>query len=823
MASTVPALEKEPRVKKKRWPKIVMIILAVLIVIIAGAFGYGYWVLHRAVPETSGTLKINGLNDSVKVYRDQNGVPHIVAKNKHDLYIAQGYVTAQDRLFQMDLSRRQASGTLSEVVGKAAVDKDKFFRAFGLRRAAEASLKGYSKSGRDVLQWYADGVNAYMKHVEKDGGMPAGFRILGYQPKPWTPTDSLTIGKYMAYDLGGHWEGQAFRYYLLNNFPKEKAEDLFPSYPKDAPTIVQPTGTASAQGQTNSDTAFVKAVSDSGVNIEKSFAKADITNPFNGSNNWVVSGDKTTSGKPYLSNDPHLGLATPSIWYETQLKGPDVNVSGVIFAGVPGIILGHNPEIAWGVTNVGPDVQDLYIEKRNPDHPDEFLYNGKWEKAKVVNEDIKVKGEKKVPYNVTITRHGPIISEFAHDNKPDTALAMKWTALQPTTELEAVLQFDKAQNWDEFKKALTHFQAPAQNFVFASKDGTIAYRANGLIPIRKAGNSMLPVPGWTDKYEWKGYIPWDKLPTVVNPKEGFIVSANNEVEDSTYPYHISNEWAQPYRSERIREVLSSSDKLTVNDMMKLQFDHKDLQAEQLLPILLNALKEKSSSLKPVDKKAITMLEKWNRVDDKDLGAPLVYNLWINTIDDVLFKGQISKNMLDLFEDKGLVVDQLVNQAAEGNPGPWIKEKGGLSNIAYGSFTSAVSRAVELQGKDPSQWKWGDFHQVAFHHPLSAVKPLNLVFDPGSTPMGGSCVTVGAACWNWDTGEVDHGAPWRTVVDMADPLKAYSVVGPGESGHPLSPNYKDQIADWTTGKYHVTYNEPDAYEKGSSKLVLEPKN
>ncbi|MGV3487712.1 MAG: penicillin acylase family protein, partial [Tuberibacillus sp.] len=492
------------KAKKRRWPKILMFIGVALIIILASVFGYGYHVLRKELPTTAGALTLKGLENKVNVYRDANGVPHIEAKSEHDLYLAQGFITAQDRLFQMDLSRRQASGMLSEIVGKATVNQDKYFRTLGLRRAAEASFNAYSAKAKNVLQWYADGVNAYMKEAEKKGKLPAGFRILRYHPEPWTPIDSLTIGKYMAFDLGGHWEGQAFRYYLLDHYSKEQALDLFPSYPDGAPTILQDLDDTPVKPDKKVLEAASATLESSDLDLESSLVNAVIPPPFVGSNNWVVAGDKTASGKPYLANDPHLGVATPSIWYETELRAPNLNVTGVIFAGVPGIIVGHNDSIAWGVTNVGPDVQDLYIEKRNPDQPDEFLHNGKWEKARKVKEDIKVKGGKTIPYNVTITRHGPVISEFAHDKKANTALALRWTALDPTTELEAVLQLDQATNWEEFKTALTHFQAPAQNFVFASSDGTIAYRANGLIPIRKNGDSLLPVPGWNDDYEWTG-------------------------------------------------------------------------------------------------------------------------------------------------------------------------------------------------------------------------------------------------------------------------------------------------------------------------------
>ena len=784
--------------------RILTILLLVLILILAGGSGTGYYLLQKSLPVIEGELTLPNLQAPVTVWRDTNGVPHIEAQSERDLFIAQGFVTAQDRLFQMDLSRRQASGQLSEVLGEKTLTRDKFFRTFGLRRAAEASWQAYSNSAKDVLQWYAEGVNAYIRQAKDRNTLPIEFIILGYQPTDWQAIDSLAIAKYMAFDLGGHWKGQAFRYQLAQQFPADKALDLFPAYPVDGATIIQ-------------------AAKDHPLDVSNLFAEAVFPHEFNGSNNWVVSGSKTASGLPLLADDPHLALATPAIWYETHLNAPDLNVSGVIFAGIPGIIVGHNDKIAWGVTNVGPDVQDLYIEKRNPANKNEFEYMGKWEPATVIKEEIKVKDSAPVPHEVVVTRHGPIISEFAHDGRPDTALSLRWTALEPTTELEAVQKFAKAQNWEEFKKALTYFHVPAQNFVFASTDGTIAYRANGKIPIRKKGDSSAPVPGWTDEYEWKGYIPWEELPTVVNPPSGYIATANNKVVDDSYPYHLSNVWAQPYREKRIQEVLSSKGKLTAEDMMALQFDAKNMQAEEFLPILLpkteNGTDEKK--LRPIDRDALQLLKDWNREDSKDLGAPLVFHLWMNEISNVLFKPELNDNMMELFEGRQQTVDNLIRAAAAGKPGPWMRDKGGLAAVAVTAFQSAVDRAVELQGSNASEWNWGEFHRVPFHHTLSSAKPLNLLFDPVSTPLPGSRITVEAAAFNIQTGEVDNGAAWRTVVDFTDLSRSYNVVGPGQSGHVLSPWYDDQIKDWTTGGYHITSTQPSVYTQKGHQLILKP--
>lgn len=779
-------------------------LLLILALVLITASGTGYYLVKRGLPVVEGELYVSGLTESVSVWRDEHGVPHIEAQNEHDLYLAQGFVTAQDRMFQMDLSRRQASGELSEVVGEKALSRDRFFRTFGLRRAAEASLGTYSKEAKQTLDWYAEGVNAYIRQAKSNHTLPVEFTLLGYEPRNWTPLDSLTIGKYMAFDLGGHWEEQVFNYYLAQHVTSDKALDILPSYPASAPTILQ-------------------AMQENPLDVSTLFAEAVKPNPFNGSNNWVVSGAKTATGKPLLANDPHLSLSAPAIWYETNLKAPTMNVSGVIFAGIPGIILGHNDRIAWGVTNVGPDVQDLYIEKRNPANPNEFEFEGQYEPAKVIQETIRVKNQPAVKMDVTITRHGPIISEFAHDDHPDTALAMRWTALEPSSELEAIQRFAKASNWEEFKSALTYFHTPAQNFVFASQDGTIAYRANGLIPIRKKGDSVAPVPGWTGEYEWEGYIPWEELPTTVNPPSGFIATANNKVAPDSYPYHISNVWAQPYREMRITQYLAGQSNLTAEDMQKLQFDDTNLQAQEFVPILLNQLEDglEAAKLRKVDSEALQLLKSWDYHDHKDLAAPLIYNLWESELPNVLFKPDVTDEMFELFEDKSNAVDQLLRNAAQGKPGPWVQERGGLGAVVLAAFQKAVDRAVDLQGNKPSEWRWGKFHQIPFHHPLATVKPLNLLFDPKKTPVQGSKVTVEAAGWDVKTGEVNHGAAWRTVADLSDLRQTYNVVGPGQSGHVLSPWYDDQIDDWTSGKYHVTSTEPSVYQAAGHRLLLKP--
>ncbi|WP_064093609.1 penicillin acylase family protein [Rossellomorea aquimaris] len=775
-------LELQQQKRKKRL-KITLWAAGITIFTMLGILMTANFYIERSLPVTSGTISLSGLSEDVEVIRDRDGVPHILAENQRDLYIAQGYVQAQDRLFQMDLSRRQASGELSEVVGEKTVERDKFFRTLGLRRAAEVSYIAYPEEGKQLLQWYADGVNAYMEEARKEGRLPIEFTLLGYKPTKWSPVDSLTIGKYMAFDLGGHWQGQAFRYWALENLSEEKAYDVFPTYPKGAPTILSDIGGLE-------------------IDLGQSFASAIIPPEFNGSNNWVVSGDKTTSGKPLLADDPHLSLGTPSIWYQMHLESPEVNVSGVIFAGIPGIILGHNEQIAWGVTNTGPDVQDLYVEKQNPEDSSLFLYNENWEKATIISEPINIKDEKTIPYEVTITRHGPVISEFAHQNDSEKVLSMRWTALDPSLELLAIININKAKDWGEFEEALKDFHVPTQNFVFASKDGTIAYKANGKIPIRKKGDGLLPVPGWDPDYEWQGFIPFDELPTIVNPKSGFVATANNKVVTDEYPYHISHHWAQPYRYMRIAEFLEDRNDLTIEDMQSLQMDQLNLHAREFVPILLEDLNE--SGLSSIEKDVLKVIEQWNYQDDKEQTAPLLFHQWMNEISSELFKDEIPDEMMKLFEGRQSVVDELIRNAHNGEPSQWFADRGGYEEFLTSTFSQAIGELEEAYGSSMDSWKWGDYHKVYFEHPLSGASPVLKWFfnNKEPIPVGGSRVTVEAASYN-KNGIVNHGASWRFVMDTEDMTNGYHIVGPGQSGHYKSTWYDNQIEAWVNGTYHKT--------------------
>ncbi|ARK24308.1 penicillin acylase family protein [Sporosarcina sp. P37] len=776
------------------WGLSILSIIIVIAVIFANAY------ISKSRPLEAGEQQVSFIDDEVVVARDKNGVPHIHAASDEDLYRAQGYVQAQDRLFQMDLARRQASGRLAEVIGEKAVDTDKLFRTFSLRSAAEASYDGYGEHAKKVLGWYAEGVNAFIEEAKSSKKLSYEFALLGYEPEEWTPVDSLTIGKYMAYDLGGRWQPQAFRHWAIHAFPEEKMKDLFLTYPENAESIM----TANKEHT---------------VEVAGRFLPELSPPEFNGSNNWVVSGKKTASGKPLLADDPHLGLSTPSIWYQMHLQSPKQNVEGVIFAGIPGIILGNNEDIAWGVTNVGPDVQDLYIEVPHPSKKGLFRYDGQWEKAEIRNEIIQVKGGEEIPFEVIVTRHGPIISDVMYKKEnPGASFSMQWTALEPTLELEAIMEMNTSSDWNSFEKALEKFHAPAQNFVFASTDGTIAYKANGRIPIRKQGDAQLAVPGDSSKYGWKGYVPYDELPTIVNPEEGFIATANNEVADENYPYHITKFWAQPYRFERIVEVLREKDDFTVEDMMKLQMDQKNLYAAEFLDAMIDSVQKKDQSGEFRD--TLNMLQQWDQVDSQDSSAPLIFHKWMKQLQLDMFRDEMPADVYQLMPGKNQITDELLRKGYNGEESVWLEEKAGIDQWVYDSFANTMKNIANDFGDNQDKWTWGDYHQLTFPHPLASASPLfEKLLNPKKQPIGGSNITVQAAAFK-DDGSVNHGASWRFVADLADLSKTYHIVGPGQSGHMKSKWFHDQAEDWALGNYHetlMTENLPD-----SRVLILQPK-
>ena len=576
--------------------------MVVVFALVLGAVGTYYFksylpntVAPKSFPQTDGEIQLEGLNAPVDVYRDTMGIPHIYATTSHDLFFTQGYVHAQDRFWQMDAWRHIGSGTLSEMFGKGQVETDTFLRTLGWRVTAEREYAELDPESKAIVDSYTAGVNAYLSDHDTTA-LSLEYAILGllspdYKIELWTPINSLTWGKAMAWDLRGNMGEEIERAVLLKTLTPDQVAELFPAYPEDHPVIVNQIGIGdSARAPTSAPDIAFDIPDETLAALQHNTSLLDLAmGPAGegmGSNSWAVSGQHTATGMPLLANDPHLGIQMPSIWYQAHLECKPIsdkcpyNVAGFTFAGVPGVVIGHNDRIAWGFTNVGPDVMDLYVERVNPDNPNQYEVNGEWVEFETRAETVQVVGGDPVEITVRSTRHGPVISEsYGPLKNEDTnndpkfvpfkeragvelpepyAIALKWTALAPSTPFRAIWGFNRAQNWDDFREAARNFHVPAQNLLYADVDGNIGYQMPGDIPMRRNGDGTLPVPGWTDEYEWTGFIPFEDLPYTFNPPEGYIVTANNRCQPWDYPYLITRDWDYGFRALRIVDMLTSA-------------------------------------------------------------------------------------------------------------------------------------------------------------------------------------------------------------------------------------------------------------------------
>ncbi|MFZ2362234.1 MAG: penicillin acylase family protein [Anaerolineae bacterium] len=794
---------------------IVLAILGVLALALAGAF---LFLRSSAATATDGALELAGLQSEVTVQRDENGIPHIYADNAHDLFFAQGYVQAQDRLFQMDFQRRVGLGRLSEVLGEATLETDQFLRTLGTGRAAAEDLNVLDGETLAHLQAYADGVNAFI--ATNPDKLPIEFRVLGYAPEPWQPLHSLVWGKMMAWSLGGNWENELMNAQIIEALGADKAAELLTGYPADGPFIIPPEVKSFAGlGQFDMDQVWA---------VKRLLKSAD---PGVGSNNWVVAGSRTTTGLPLLANDPHLGMQIPSVWYANGLHGGGFDVVGVVFPGVPGVVIGHNNRIAWGVTNVGPDVQDLFIEKINPDNPNQYEFQGQWQDMQVIEEAIAVKGRTEpVIQTVRITRHGPIMNDVSgamgEDSQP---LAMQWTALQATPLSQAILRIDQAQNWEQFRRALQDFATPAQNFVYADVDGNIGYQMPGWVPIRAQSDGTVPVPGWTGEYEWTGTIPYEELPFVYNPAVGYVATANNQVVPDSYPYLITTDWAAPYRAQRIVELIESKPQLSPEDFAAIQGDIHPVPTDIFVPLLS---KIDASGGSQAVQKSLAALLAWDRRMTADAAEPLIYEMYQQMLiretvgDEISAAGgeELAADFLSGFRN---ISTQTVQRLAGQPDSPWWDD---VRTAAVESQTEIVARALSLavaelqirSGDDPARWRWGDAHWTNFDHLVFAsVSPLDAIFNR-RIPAQGSGFTVNAAGADYEDFSMNSGASFRQIIDLSNLAGSRFIYTTGQSGDVFSPHYDDMVEPWQNVQtIPLRFDRADVEGAAQETLLLRP--
>ena len=802
--------------------RILLWLLTVLVLVAAIVVAYAYFVARAALPQLDGSLPVNGLSASAKVTRDSHGVPAIEAATPADLFLAQGYVTAQDRLWQMDVMRRFAAGELSEILGEDTLKIDREQRILGLRAAARKSLQMASPRDRSYFDAYARGVNAF---IESHGSsLPIEFRILKYRPKPWQAEDSIVIANQMVKDLNYYTFGDALaREKILAKLGPELTSDLYVNRSwHDRPPTVTREDLNEQQNQGDSDDEDDEddgpdnSVTQHRSTTEEIWAQRT-PEAVNGSNDWVVSGAHTVTGKPLLSNDMHLGHQMPNLWYEAHLKSGNLDVAGVTLPGMPYVIVGHNQRIAWGFTNVGPTVADAFIEDFNP-HGAYQTPHG-WQQPEHRAEVIHVKGKPDVNLDVKITRHGPIITDILPGETRQVAL--RWTLYDGLHM--PFFDVDAAQNWEEFRKAFAQLDAPGQNVVYADVDGNIGYQTTGHVPIRAAGDGSLPVSGADDSHEWTGYVPFDKLPEIYNPPSGVIATANGRITPDGFPYSISSTWEAPWRTERIYHVLESGRKFASSDMLALQNDihsENDLfAAERFVYAIDHASKPSARARQAAD-----LMRNWDGRMLASSAAPTIAVRSAQELTRLLLEPLLGPAPEDPKQQERTLnwktyhwqmrtvwlQNILLHQ-----PKRWLPEKyPNYDDLILAAVEAAVSEAKAP--KDLAAWHWGNFNAVDIEHPVLGKIPwVRRWAAPGMKEQSGSGYTVKAVT-------PLHGPSERFTANLAELDQSTLNTVTGQGGNFLSPYYLDQWKAWYEGSTFTLPFTPRAVEaNGAHRLVLEP--
>lgn len=787
-------------------------IIAVLILIVIGG---GYYFIQMRLPLINGEVKLTGLEKEVEIIRDKWGVPHIFAQNEKDMFFAQGYCQAQDRLFQMDFVRRVGRGRLAEILGPDLVETDHFLRVLSVMWPEERAEKALPPEHRWIFDAYTAGVNEFIRSHQNS--LPLEFTILGYKPEPWKVTDWVYVVLYMGWDLNTGWKGDLVLMKLIDKVGKERAEQAMPSYPGGGPTIV-PAGEWQSSELLPLIYPFDRLAEN--LSIHQSTP--------GGSNAWVLSGKKTTTGRPILCNDPHLGLTSPSIWYELHLKAGNFDVAGVTLPGVPGVLIGNNRDIAWGFTNVMLDDMDFYIEKINPENANQYMYKGQWEDMKTIREVIKVKGGESVIKEIKITRHGPIINDVHKGLKH--SLAMRWNLNDGLGWVEGIIGLDRARSWEEFTDSVGRIFGPGQNIVYADKEGNIGFYTAGRIPLRaNKGEGALPMPGWNGKHEWRGYVPFKENPHLFNPKSGYIVEANNQTAPDDYPHYIGRNFVAKYRAERIVRLIEKKDKLSIADNRNIQNDIYVLEAAEIMPVIIEALdgiKEKDAETQ----KATEFLRTWDFISDEDsvactifhvLQMKLIRNIFLDELGGELFNQYLraTTNMSKGFQ---LVMSKKDSPWFEDVSTPMVNET--RADIIRRSAKEALFELREKFGDDMGEWRWGKLHEHrSNHYVFKKVKYLDKFFNIGPFSLSGSKHTVAPAAYKYHDPYISsHGASTREIIDFSNPGNNIRVITTGCSGHFNSEFFDNQSKLWRKGEYHpVLMDKKDVEKNAEGTLKLKP--
>ena len=753
---------------------------------------------RESVSPTRGAFKVHGLREAVTVLRDRWGVPHIYARNQHDLFFAQGYVAAQDRLFQMELWKRSGQGRLAEVLGPSALARDINARLLLYRGDMNAEYASYSPDTREILAEFTDGINQFIAGLGPTGPnpLPVEFQIAGFRPEPWKPEDCLN--RMAAFAMTGNGTSELDNAQLVAKVGAEQASslvDLDPAVKLDPAPGINFAGLSRQ---------LLRNLVSSDTRIE--FPQYLVE----GSNDWTISGAMTQTGKPLLANDPHRVIALPSLRYMVHLVAPGWNVIGAGEPALPGVALGHNEHIAWGFTIFGLDQQDLYLEEINPAHPDEYRTQKGWEKFRTVHERFGVRGGSAVETDLRFTRHGPVL--WSEGNR---ALALRWVGAEPgTAGYLASLAVDRAADWKQFEAAIARWKLPSENIVYADRDGNIGEHSTGLSPIRK-WTGLLPVPG-AGGFEWTGWVPNSELPHSFNPEKGFIATANHKMIPDSYPYNVGFEWAAPYRIRRITGVLEAARekgrKLTMDDMENLQTDVVSLPARELLGLLREAAGEHPEAW-------AQMLLGWDGTLARESAPAALYEIWMEQLSREVLHRYAPANTWALL-DPG--PERVLRELSHPRPEVFgTAPEAGRDRLLLDTLKAAVARLSNLEGRDPSTWSWGALHVVRFKHPLDQAAESASLLDRGPLRRPGDEYTINATGTEGSFEQVS-GASYREILDLGNWDASMAANTPGQSGQPASPHYSDLMRAWDEGQYFPLLYSREAVEKLSEeKLELLP--
>jgi penicillin G amidase len=837
--------------------------LAVLLVVVIVT---AVWAVSRSFPQTEGEVSLPGLRSQVRVLRDDYGVPQIYADTSEDLFYAQGYVQAQDRFFQMDFRRHATAGRLAEMFGPDALETDLFVRTMGWREVAEREFALLDADTRRYLEAFSAGVNAYIDD-RRPSEISLEYTVLGlggldYAPEEWTPVDSLAWLKAMAWDLRSNMEDEVDRALASKVLADGEITELYPAYPMRRHQPVMRTGTAvdgqfrenatpTAQRRPNRAALSPQVIDtlDGVRRISEKLPRLLGTGPGIGSNAWVVSGRRTSTGQPLLANDPHLAPTMPGIWYQMGLHCNEVgprcpfDVSGYTFAGMPGVVIGHNQRIAWGFTNLAADVSDLYIERVRGDT---YRYGDRNLPLKVRQETIRVAGGDDYTIPVRSTRHGPLLSDVdgqleavadlgaermkdprpEEPSKSELALALRWTALEPRPTADAIFGLNAARGWNDFRAAARDFAVPSQNMVYADVDGHIGYQAPGVIPVRRAGTGDWPVPGWDPAYEWaRDPVPFNALPHELDPEEGYVVTANQAVVDSAYPYHLGDSWSYGYRSQRLVDLIEGELSLTVEDMAKMQTDGRNGNAAQLVPYLLDVKLPQRYV-----RQGQRVLRNWNLNQGRDSAGAAYFNVvWRNLLEQT-FHDQLPRAVWPTGDDRWFEVmrgllDEPRNRWWDDVRTDDIQET--RDDVIIDAMTEARYEMTRRQARDPRLWTWGHLHQLELVHETLGTSGIGLVealFNRGPYEVGGGESIVNATGWTAPKGyAVDWVPSMRMVASLGNLDESRWVNLTGSSGHAFNQHYKDQFPLWREGETTPwPFTRPAVEESTSEELLLVPK-